>query len=327
MGKKHEEDLDREKVVNMYTQMLMIRVFEEGYEQLYLQGKMPGWAHLYIGQEAVAVGVCSALKKDDYIVSTHRGHGHCIAKGCEMKHMIAELFGKKTGYCKGKGGSMHIANFKLNMLGANGIVGGGFPIACGAALSAKILRTDQVSICFFGDGAGAQGVFHESLNLASIWKLPVVFVAENNYYAEFALFKGHTSVEDIAQRAAGYNIPGIVVDGMDVLKVYQAAVPAVERARSGEGPTLLECKTYRFRGHYIGDMEEYRSEDEVRQWEKRDPIQFLSQYILERKYLLKDQLEDLRNKIIEQFKDAVNFGESSPFAELEEVEKDVYSSI
>jgi pyruvate dehydrogenase E1 component alpha subunit len=318
---------DREKVVNMFTVMLTIRVFEEGYEQLYLKGKMPGWAHLSIGQEAVAVGVCSALKKDDYIVSTHRGHGHCIARGCDMKYMMAELFGKATGYCKGKGGSMHIANFKINMLGANGIVGGGFPIACGAGLSAKILGRDQVAICFFGDGAGAQGVFHESLNLASLWKLPVIFLAENNQYAEYAHFSGHTSVKDIALRARGYSIPGVVVDGMDVLKVYQAAVMAVKRARRGEGPTLLECKTYRYRGHFIGDMGGYQPEEEIEAWKKRDPVQVLKKYIVDHGYLVEEQLEEIKRKIQEKFREAVDFAENSPFPELKELEEDVYISL
>ena len=326
MKGRERDTLDRERIVDMYTQMLTIRVFEEGYEQVYLQGKLPGWAHLSIGQEAVAVGVCSALEKDDYIVSTHRGHGHCIAKGCEMKYMIAELYGKATGYCKGKGGSMHIANFKVNMLGANGIVGGGFPIACGAGLSAKILGTRRVTVCFFGDGAGAQGVSHESLNLASLWKLPVVFLAENNQYAEYALFSGHTTAKDIAQRAAGYGIPGVVADGMDVLDVYHATAAAVKRARNGEGPTLLECKTYRYRGHYIGDMEGYRSQEEIEEWKKRDPIHLMEQNILEKGYLLKEQLQEIKAKIEENFKEAVEFAEKSPFPGPEELEKDVYSS-
>lgn len=325
MKQEDKGALDREKIVDMYTKLLMIRIFEEGYEQLYLQGNMPGWAHLSIGQEAVAVGVCAALRKTDYIVSTHRGHGHCIAKGCEMKYMMAELYGKATGYCKGKGGSMHIANFDINMLGANGIVGGGLSIACGAGLSSKILGTDQVTVCFFGDGAGAQGVFHESLNLASLWNLPVIFLAENNQYAEYALFSGHTNVKDIALRAAGYGIPGVVVDGMDVLEVYQATVTAVKRARKGEGPTLLECKTYRFRGHFIGDLEGYRSKEEIELWKKKDPIQLMEQFILGKGYLLKEQLEDIRVKIEERFQDAVKFSESSPFPGLEELKKDVYS--
>jgi pyruvate dehydrogenase E1 component alpha subunit len=316
----------REKVVEMYTQMLTIRLFEEGYEQLYLKGKMPGWAHLSIGQEAVAVGVCSALKKHDYIVSTHRGHGHCIAKGCEMKYMMAELFGKATGYCKGKGGSMHIANFEINMLGANGIVGGGLPIACGAGLSVKIKKTDQVVVCFFGDGAGAQGAFHESLNLASLWRLPVIFLAENNQYAEYAFFEGHTAVQDIAQRAVGYSIPGVVVDGMDVLEIYQATMTAVERARKGEGPTLLECKTYRFRGHFIGDLGGYQPEGEIEEWKKRDPIKLLNKYILDRRYLTIKEFKKIKTKIEEEFRKAVAFAEKSPFPDLDETERDVYSS-
>jgi len=221
---------------------------------------------------------------------------------------------------------MHIANFKVNMLGANGIVGGGFPIACGAGLSAKILGTRRVTVCFFGDGAGAQGVSHESLNLASLWKLPVVFLAENNQYAEYALFSGHTTAKDIAQRAAGYGIPGVVADGMDVLDVYHATAAAVKRARNGEGPTLLECKTYRYRGHYIGDMEGYRSQEEIEEWKKRDPIHLMEQNILEKGYLLKEQLQEIKAKIEENFKEAVEFAEKSPFPGPEELEKDVYSS-
>jgi pyruvate dehydrogenase E1 component alpha subunit len=308
----------------MYEKMYAIRVFEEGYEQIYLQGKMPGWAHLSIGQEAVAVGVCSALKADDYITSNHRGHGHLLAKGCEMKYMMAELFGKKTGYCKGKGGSMHIANFDLGVIGANGIVGGSLGIATGAGLSAKLRKSSQVAVCFFGDGASEQGVFHEALNLASLWKLPVIYVAENNQFAEYALFRGHCTVRDIASRATAYAIPGEMVDGMDVIKVYQEAEKAVQRARRNEGPTLLECKTYRFRGHFIGDLGGYQPEPEAKKWMARDPVKTLRKYLLQKKIIPEKDLLALETEIQREFSEAVEFAEQSEYPPPGELETDVY---
>jgi len=319
--------MDRSLLVELYRKMFTIRTFEEGYEKVYLEGKMPGWAHLSIGQEAVAAGVCAALKPDDYITTTHRGHGHCLAKGCEMKYMIAELYGKKTGYCKGKGGSMHIANFNMGVIGANGIVGGGFGIATGAGLSAKMRKSGQVAICFFGDGAGEQGVFHEALNLASIWKLPVIYVAENNQFAEYALFEGHCAVPDIALRAAAYGIPGEIVDGMNVVDVYGKTEKAVERARRGEGPTLLECKTYRFRGHFIGDLGGYQPEEKAKEWMARDPVTNFRKYLIDGKIIGEKELEALEGRVRKEFSEALEFAEKSAYPSSDELETDVYEKL
>ena len=251
-------NLPEKTLMNMYSTMLKIRMFEEKIEEYVLMGKLSGFVHLYIGEEAVAAGVCSVLKETDYITSTHRGHGHLIAKGGDVKLMMAELFGKNTGYCKGKGGSMHIADLDLCILGANGIVGGGPPLATGAALASWYKNSGNVSVCFFGDGASNQGTTHEAMNLASVLKLPVVFVAENNGYGEFTIQSRHQNIESVAERAAAYDIPGVIVDGNDVLAVYEASKEAVNRAREGKGPTLLECKTYRIKGHFVGDPELYR---------------------------------------------------------------------
>ena len=246
-------ELEKDALLGLYRTMLKIRFFEQRVVDAYSRGLVPGLAHLYIGEEAVAAGVCGVLREDDYITSTHRGHGHVIAKGADLKLMIAELNGKITGYCKGKGGSMHIADMNIGVLGANGVVGAGMPIAVGAAWSSKWRGTGQVTACFFGDGASNQGTFHESLNLASTHKLPVVFVCENNLYGISLCQTRHMAIADIAIRSTGYGIPGVIVDGNNVLEVYGAAQKAVKRARAGEGPSLIECKTYRWRGHHEGD--------------------------------------------------------------------------
>ena len=261
----------RNFLAGLYASMYKIRRFEQEAVKLFHNKELPGWLHSYIGEEAVAVGVCASLNRDDYITSTHRGHGHCIAKGADLKRMMAELYGKETGYCKGKGGSMHIADFSIGILGANGIVGGGIPIATGTALASQYLEDGRVTVCFFGDGASNQGGFHESLNLASLWKLPVVYVCENNLYAETTPQADHQPIRDIADRAKSYNMPGVIVDGNDVFAVYEKANKAVERARAGRGPTLIECKTYRYRGHWEGDPEVYRTKEEVKEWKKRSP--------------------------------------------------------
>ena len=251
----------------IYRNMLRIRRFEEQIFEVYTGGLMHGLAHLYIGEEAVAVGVCSALRDDDYITSTHRGHGHCVAKGGNLDQMMAEVLGRVTGYCRGKGGSMHIADMSLGILGANGIVGGGFGIATGAALSAKLRKTDQVAVCFFGDGASNQGVFFEVMNTASIWDLPVVYVCENNQYGEYTATDSVTAGDTIADRAKPFGIPSSTIDGNDVVIVHKTAAAAVARAREGKGPTLIECMTYRHRGHHVGDPGDgYRSEEERQAW-------------------------------------------------------------
>jgi acetoin:2,6-dichlorophenolindophenol oxidoreductase subunit alpha len=270
--KANAEQPDVSTMLEMFRRMLLIRAMETTLRDLFSSGEIGGTLHLGIGQEAVQVGVCTNLRKDDYITATHRGHGECLAKGADIKIMMAEFLGKKTGMCKGKAGDMHAADFSVGDLAATPIVGAGLPLAVGAALSAKMLGTDQVAVPFFGDGANNQGTFHESLNLASIWKLPVVFVCENNLYAESTRITETTPVK-IVDRAASYAMPGVQVDGMDILQVYLAAKSAVQRARSGEGPTLIEALTYRFEGHESGDpAETYRTDQEVKAWMKKDPI-------------------------------------------------------
>ncbi len=254
----------KEFAEQLYETMSMIRKFEECVKHDFLAGEIPGFAHSYIGEEAIATGICAALRKDDVIASTHRGHGHCVAKGADVNRMMAEIFGKKTGLCQGRGGSMHIADFGIGMLGANGVVGGGYNLATGAALAFKnVLKTDQVAVVFFDDGASNRGTFHEAMNVASAWKLPVIFVNEMNCWASTTPYRTTCNVENISDRAAGYHVPGVVVDGQDPFAVYEAAKTAVERARAGEGPTFLECKTYRIEGHFIGDPGLYRKKEET----------------------------------------------------------------
>src|SRR5258706_9389436 len=266
------QTLDKSLMLRMLEQMLTIRHFEERASREFAAGKVMGFVIRYAGEDAVAVGFGATLTYDDYITSHHRGHGHCIAKGVSLREMVAELLGREAGACRGKGGSMHIADVNKGMLGANGIVGGGFPLAVGAGLTAKTNGKGQVAVCFFGDGAANQGTFHEGLNLAGIWKLPVVFVAENNGYAESTPVTYHMSCRDIADRAAGYNMPGVTVDGLDVLAVHEAAGEAIARARRGEGPSLIECKTYRYYGHFEGDTVTYRTKEEVEAHRTRDAI-------------------------------------------------------
>src|SRR5262249_10779839 len=266
-------DLTRDRLLDAYRTMRTVRVFEQTLNELSQAGRVPGFLHLYAGEEAVAAGVSAHLGPHDYVASTHRGHGHAIAKGVDLNAMMAEIFGKRTGVCKGKGGSMHIADTGRGMLGANGIVAGGIPLACGAALSAKVRKTGGVAVSFFGDGATNEGSFHESLNLAAIYRLPAVFVIENNGYGEATPVEFHVAVKDLAVRAQAYGMPGVVADGMDFLDVFTKAGDAVSRARRGEGPTLLECKTYRYFGHYVGDPLTYRTKDEgERIRETRDPL-------------------------------------------------------
>jgi pyruvate dehydrogenase E1 component alpha subunit len=321
-------ELDEKKMVELYRTMLRIRRFEEKVMDLYARQMVMGIVHLYIGEEAVATGVCANLRKDDYITSTHRGHGHCIAKGGDLRLMMAELFGRSTGYCRGKGGSMHIADFNLGILGANGIVGAGMPIAGGAGLSIKLRGTDQVAVSFFGDGACNQGSFHESLNLAAVWKLPVIFVCENNQYAISAAQKRVGAIEDYYLRKAAYGIEGCKVDGNDVLAVYQAASEAVERARRGEGPTLIECKTYRWRGHYEGEADRtyvYRTKDEIEQWMKQCPIERFRKVLLEKQVVSQADLKAIEDGIEKELREAIEFAENSPEPELEDALTGVYA--
>ncbi|HEX5506101.1 MAG TPA: thiamine pyrophosphate-dependent dehydrogenase E1 component subunit alpha [Thermomicrobiales bacterium] len=316
--------LDRDALLAMYERMAQIRAFEEAARTGFAAGKMPGFVHLYAGEEAVAVGVCAHLTDRDYITSTHRGHGHCIAKGVDIDAMVAELVGKATGACKGKGGSMHIADVDKGMLGANGIVGGGFPLACGAALSTKTRRTGGVAVCFFGDGAANQGTFHEGLNLAAIWKLPVVFVCENNGYAESTPVGYHCSASDIANRAAAYEIPGVVVDGLDLFAVYETAGEAVARARRGDGPTLIEAKTYRYYGHFEGDATTYRTKEELESYRQRDPIAAVGRYLLDHKLATADELDAIAARVAADLDRAWQRADAAPWPEPEDALADVY---
>lgn len=323
--------ITRELALWMYERMLLIREYEEKVRELFAAGKIPGFVHLYAGEEAVAVGVAANLKPTDYISSTHRGHGHCIAKGCDVKEMMAEIMGKKTGVCKGKGGSMHIADLRVGMLGANGIVGGGVAHAVGAALAAKLKKSDSVAVAFFGDGAMNQGVVMEAMNLAAIWKLPVVFVVEDNHYAISLRSTTPTDLQPrvstargYAERAAGFGIPGVTVDGQDVFAVYEVAKAAIDRARRGEGPTLIHAVTYRYYGHFEGDPLVYRSRKEEEMWRKRDPIILAKQKILELKLASEDELRLLESKAKNIIEEAVVFAEQSPYPEPEEAFRDVF---
>lgn len=316
------------EVKQMFKKMVEIRYFEERVIDLYKKSIMPGLAHLYIGEEAVAVGACMALRKDDYITSTHRGHGHLIAKGGKLKPMMAEILGKKTGYCKGKGGSMHIADFDLGILGANGIVGGGFGTAIGAGLSAKMLKQDRVSVCFFGDASSNEGSFHECANIAGVWKLPVVFVCENNGYGISVSQARHQAITDVADRAASYGMPGVVVDGMDVLAVYEEVLKAVDKARKGEGSTLVECKTYRYNGHHVGDPGYgiiYRTQEEMDDWQKKDAIEKFKEYMLEKEIMSQEEISGVEEEIREAVDEATEFAINSPYPEPEELLTDIYA--
>lgn len=320
-------ELSKNKMVDMYKTMKNIREFETKAVDLFADGSISGFVHLYIGEEAIATGVCANLEESDYITSTHRGHGHIIAKGGNLNYMMAELFGKETGYCKGKGGSMHIADADKGILGANGIVGAGHNISVGAGLSAKYRGTDQVCICFFGDGSTNQGTFHESLNLASVWKLPVVFVCENNLYGISMHQANHQAIQDVADRAVAYNMPGIVVDGNDVFAVYEAANEAIKRARNGQGPTLVECKTYRHRGHFEGDPGLYKPDEEMEEWMEKDPIPRMVNYLLENDIVSKEEIEEIDKEIDKDIEEAVKFAEDSPMPSIESIVEDIYTDI
>jgi pyruvate dehydrogenase E1 component alpha subunit len=319
---------DTQLCLAMYEQMLTIRRFEENAVALFEHGHIRGNVHPCIGQEAVSVGVCANLRRDDYMTSTHRGHGNCLAKGADPRLMMAELLGRRTGYCKGKGGSMHIADFEGGNLGANGIVGGGFPIAAGAGISIQNRGTDQVVACFFGDGASNQGTFHESLNLAALWKLPVLFVCENNLYALSTPLRESAGLPEISERARAYGIPGVRVDGNDILAVYDAAREAIRRARAGEGPTLIDCLTYRFFGHFTGDPGRgatYRSKEEMEQWLERCPIRKLRQHLTDSRAMSDATEREIMARAQAAIEAAVAFAESSPWPSPDEALEDVFA--
>jgi len=318
------QDLTREQLVSMYWRMRLIRGFEDTAQRYFEAGEIAGFLHLSQGQEAVPVGACAALRKDDYITSTHRGHGDVIAKGCEVKYMFAELYGRTTGYCKGKGGSMHIADFGQGIIGANGIVSGGLPIALGAALSIKLRGTDQVTVCFFGDGATAEGAFHEAMNLSSLWQVPLIFVCQNNLYGLSQPWKKTAYECELPRRASTYNIPAECVDGMDVIAVYQAVRKAVDRARAGGGPTFVEAKTYRFLGHYVGDPALYMPQEERDAWRKRDAIIKLGRQLRAWEYITDEEDEQMDADVETELAEGVEFARSSPIPAPEEALADLY---
>lgn len=317
---------DIDMLLWLYRTMVTIRMFEERVKKEFGKGDMPGFVHSYAGEEAIAAGVCAHLDDDDYITSTHRGHGHCIAKGCDLSSMLAELYGRETGLCKGRGGSMHIADFRRGMLGANAIVGGGIALATGGALANQVRGSDRVAVSFFGDGAANQGVLHEALNLASIWQLPVVFVCENNGWAESTPFSYATSVPTVAQRATGYGIPGVTVDARDVLDVYDIAGEAIERARAGNGPTLLEALAPRLEGHYVGDPEAYRDRVAKKSLEQDDPIPRLEARLMDEGVLSEEYREGVREEIRRELDAGVAHAHSSPLPEPEAVTAFVYAT-
>jgi len=318
-------ELSREQLLDAYRTLRRIRAFEEKLSDLVTAGKLRGFLHLYIGQEAVATGVCAHLGEQDYVCSNHRGHGHCIAKDVDVNGMMAELFGRSTGLCRGKGGSMHIADVDKGMLGANGIVGAGIPLATGAALTAKLKKTGGVGVAFFGDGASNQGQFHEALNMASNWKLPALYVLENNGYGEFTPTEFVTQLEDISERAHSYGMRSDIADGMDFFDVYAKAGEALDLARRGEGPTLLECKTYRFAGHFVGDPNVYRPKEEVEDWKQnRDPLDLFENRVVEAGLLTGDDLRGVDGEIVEEIEDAVTHAEAAPLPQPEDVLTDVY---
>ena len=319
--------VSREQWLHMYEQMLKIRVFEENVNILYTTAKMPGLAHLYIGEEAIAVGVCEALRRDDYITSTHRGHGHCLAKGASVDLMYAELLGKEAGYCKGKGGSMHIADQSTGNLGANAIVAGSTGIATGAAFSSKMRGTDQVTVCFFGDGALGQGLLYEVMNMASLWKLPVIYVCENNLYNEYTHYS-ETTAGDMSARAKAFGILTEEINGQDVRVVYATAQRLVERARHGEGPAFLLCNTYRYHGHHVGDIQRayYRSKEEEELWRtEKDPLKLLVEWMTEQQMLDATTLEQIEQRVRTEIEVGVEFGLNAPYPERNEVDQDVYA--
>lgn len=317
--------MDNIQLMEAYKKMVLIRKFENSAKKLFEANRLPGFLHLYIGEEAVAVGVCSALRVTDQITSTHRGHGHLIAKGGDVKKMMAELFGKVTGYCKGQGGSMHISDYETGILGANGIVGAGIPIATGAAFAFKYKGKDNVAVSFFGDGASNRGTFHEALNMAAAFKLPVIFVCENNLYGISVDSRWVNAAKDIADRAKGYNMPGVVVDGNDVNAVYEATKEAVERARRGEGPTLIECKTWRHIGHYVGDPDDYRTAEEKAEWMKRDPIPAVASQLISSGYCTQADLDAVSDDIDKLLSEAIAEADAAPYPEASALLEDVYA--
>lgn len=319
------EELSKSKKIEMLKKMYEIRYFEAEVDKFVLRGMIYGTCHLYTGEEASAVGAISAIDETDYIVSTHRGHGHCIAKGADLNIMMAELLGKGNGYCKGKGGSMHIADLDSNNLGANGIVGGGLGIAAGAALACALKKNNRVVIGFFGDGASNEGLFHEALNLASVWKLPVIYLCENNQYGMSTSIKNSMNIDRVSKRKAAYDIPGITIDGNNIIEVYNTVSHFARHCRDGISPVLIESLTYRWRGHSKHDSQVYRTKEEVEKWKKLDPIKKYKKYLIENKLITEEEDKEIENTAIKNIKNAAAFAEESEYPDISEVEKDVYA--
>jgi TPP-dependent pyruvate/acetoin dehydrogenase alpha subunit len=317
--------VDQATLVDLYRTMVRIRTFEETAHKDFLKGGMPGFLHLYSGEEAIAVGVMSVLQPEDYLSTHHRGHGHLIAKGADTRRMFAELFGKADGFCKGKGGSMHIADMTVGVLGANGIVGACVHIGTGAAFACKYLKNGRIAVAFLGDASTNRGTFHEALNLASIWDLPIVYIVENNHYGVANPQSEHMKIKDIADRAASYGFPGVVVDGNDVVAVREAAAEAVDRARSGGGPTLVECKTWRHWGHFIGDAATYRDPAEHEAWLKRDPLILCADLLRSKNWATESDLEKIQAEADAEMQAALEYGKNAPYPSTEELLTDVYS--
>lgn len=316
--------ISKEKLMEMYVKMLHTRKFEEKVAYFFSMGMVHGTTHLYVGEEATGVGACCALEDKDLITSTHRGHGHCIGKGIDINKMMAELLGKETGYCKGKGGSMHIADLTRGNLGANGVVGGGQPIAVGAGLTLKMKKLDQVVVCFFGDGASNEGSFHESLNLASVWKLPIIFICENNLYGMSTHISRHMNIKDISIRASSYGIPGKSIDGNDVIEVYNTVLEAKEYVKNN-GPILIVANTYRITGHSKSDANVYRTKEEIAEWREKCPIKRMRKYLEENKIFISNELDEIEKKATDDIEQAVEFAKKSPYPSIDAILEDVYA--
>lgn len=323
-GSVSMKSLTKEKLIELYITMLRGRAFDEKVIELFTQGSIPGFTHVGIGQEAIAAGVCVHLRQNDPIFTTHRGHIQAVAKGIDVKRAMAEILGKRNGFCKGRGGSMHLADKEIGLMGSTAIVGSGIPIATGAALSFQLQETGQVAVSFFGDGSVNHGTFHESLNMASLWNLPIVYCCENNSWSQFSPQTLTTKILDVATRAAAYAVPGVTVDGDDVLAVYEAAGEAIDRARKGGGPTLLECKTHRWYGHFVGDPQKYRPEEDLEECRKSDPIAKFEAKLIEEKVLTPDKVEQAKQRAQAEIEEAVKFAEESPLPETEELLDNVY---
>jgi pyruvate dehydrogenase E1 component alpha subunit len=325
MSQEKIKDYSKEQLSRFYRQMILVREFELRAIEERRGGLIPGFIHSCVGQEATAVGACEALSKEDTITSTHRGHGHLLGKGGDPKFMMAELAARSTGYCLGRGGSLHISDFDIGILGANGIVGGGFPAAVGAALAFQMRKEERIALSFFGDGATNQGTFHEAANMAGLWKLPIIFMCENNLYGEGTPQHKQAPIKDLAIRAESYGFPGVIVDGNDVIAVYEAVYEARERALAGAGPTFIEGKTYRYRGHYEGDPQVYRLQGEMEEWKKRDPIPAFSKRLIGSKLFSEVELEEIKGSVQAQLDEAVEYAANAPLPVVEEAMQGVYA--